>query len=56
MPMFTVHADYPTPVISHLGEYPTIRWDTGLSIQLDANEWAALTEAVSAATRSTEPW
>lgn len=50
MPMLTVHADCPTPTITRSGSFTTIRFDRGLAIQLDHDEWVALVEAMSACT------
>lgn len=53
MPMFTVHADYPNPEIRRSGSFWTIRWDSGLAIQLDEHEWTALVDAITATTALT---
>lgn len=44
--MLTGHIDCPTPQIRRSGSFTTISWESGLSIQLDAEEWHALTEAI----------
>lgn len=48
MPMFTVHADHTHPAITRTGSFFTIRWDSGLAVQLDEAEWVALVDAVAA--------
>ncbi|WP_196806168.1 hypothetical protein [Rhodococcus sp. 114MFTsu3.1] len=45
--MFTVHADCTHPDITRTGSYFTIRWDSGLAVQLDEAEWVALVDAVA---------
>lgn len=48
MPMLTMHADCPTPTITRSGTFTTIRFDRGLAIQLDHDEWTSLVDAVAA--------
>jgi hypothetical protein len=46
--MVTMHVDCSTPTITHSGSFTTIRFDRGLAIQLDLDEWVALVDAVAA--------
>ncbi|WP_027494463.1 hypothetical protein [Rhodococcus sp. JG-3] len=48
MPMITTQVDCPTPTITRSGSFTTIRFDRGLALQLDHDEWTALVEAVVA--------
>lgn len=50
MPMVTMHVDCSTPTITHSGSFTTIRFDRGLAIQLDHDEWTALVAAVRSET------
>lgn len=49
MPMTTTHTDTVAPTITKSGSFTTVRWDRGLAIQLDAEEWQALVEAIDGA-------